>query len=614
MQLGRARPPYRAGERARRRIIASAALSVSLIALTAPAFAAPEILDIRTGRHPDRTRLVLDVSEPASSEYRFVEGTGEFVIDLPGTGPGSAAELRERLNRQIGVIDAIDVTPVVNGAPTRVIVRFRQPAGLARVFRLPPRDGRPYRLVFDFEPVRPSELARELARERAETRPAPEPAPATDALDVQRLDDDRLAAGAAATDPAPEKPADQPPAPPPGDREPVGLAVPITERTRKREATRIEWDISGYIEAEGRYFPQDSVPPGLDQWVGSVAAEPTLDVFVGANSTFTLTLFGRVDSNDDERTHFDIREMKWVGAWGPWELRLGVDKVFWGVTESVHVVDIINQDDAIEDVDAEDKLGQPLASVSYSSDVGLFTLFAMPYFRERTFPGPDGRPSPPIPIDDSQAQFESGTNNWHFDVAARWSHAAGPFDWAVSYFHGVNRDPRMVPGLDGGGNPVMIPRYDIIDQVGFEAQATIDSILLKNETIWRDGELGDFFAGAVGFEYTLFGIGGGDSDLGILAEYLYDSRDGAADQPFQNDLFAGLRWTGNDVQSTEVLVGAIFDLESSAKAINVEAARRFGENWRVSIDGRFFASVPAADPLAMFADDDFIQLRIARWF
>ena len=46
----------------------------------------------------------------------------------------------------------------------------------------------------------------------------------------------------------------------------------------------------------------------------------------------------RVDENDDERTHFDIRELTYLKVAEDWELRIGIRKVFWGVTEFQHLL------------------------------------------------------------------------------------------------------------------------------------------------------------------------------------------------------------------------------------------------------------------------------------
>ena len=87
-----------------------------------------------------------------------------------------------------------------------------------------------------------------------------------------------------------------------------------------------------------------------------------------------------VRSMDDQRTHADLREAYWAWQDDEYELIVGVDKVFWGVAESRHLVDIINQTDLVEDLDEEDKLGQPMVNVSVQRDWGRLGFYLLPYF------------------------------------------------------------------------------------------------------------------------------------------------------------------------------------------------------------------------------------------
>lgn len=376
-----------------------------------------------------------------------------------------------------------------------------------------------------------------------------------------------------------------------------------------------EIDFSGNIEAEGRYFTQGSAHPGPSRQNLSLAIDARLEIdWKDGDSQLTISPFARVDGSDGNRSHFDLREAKWVGVFDPFEVRIGIDKVFWGVTESVHLVDIINQDDALEDIDGEDKLGQPMVAITYDAGPGLLTAYLMPYFRERRFPGADGRPAAPFLVDRRQTEFQSGGNNWHADWALRWSQYIGAFDMAVSYFSGTSRDPRFSLELGASGQPVLIPRYHLIDQAGAELQGTFGALLLKGEAIYQWNDFDDFFAFAGGLEYSFYGIRGGPSDLGLLAEILYDDRGDSADNPFEGDLFLGARWSANDVEGTTILAGGVFDMNSSAKFANIEASRRLGDDWRITLDARFLFNVPVTDPLKPFADDDFFQLRLARFF
>jgi hypothetical protein len=59
----------------------------------------------------------------------------------------------------------------------------------------------------------------------------------------------------------------------------------------------------------------------------------------------------RGDQEDPERSHGDIRELFWSYDARQWDITVGINKVFWGVTESRHLVDAINQTDYVEDID-----------------------------------------------------------------------------------------------------------------------------------------------------------------------------------------------------------------------------------------------------------------------
>ncbi len=375
-------------------------------------------------------------------------------------------------------------------------------------------------------------------------------------------------------------------------------------------------DISGYVGLDLRAFPQRTADDrGDDSVSGSLAIEPefTYQWNDGADNV-VFTPFARLDSVDDERTHFDVRELLWQHIGGDWELRAGIGKVFWGVTESRHLVDVINQTDFVENIDGEDKLGQPMLNVSFIRDWGSMQLFLLPYFRERTFSGPEGRPAMNPPVDVDRAFYTSSSGKHRLDVAARWSRSFDIYDIGVSHFYGTVRDPLLVPGVDGDGKAVLIPRYDVVHQTSIDLQATTGSWLWKLEALRRRGQGDTFHASVAGFEYTFFGVFSSSTDLGLLAEYLYDSRGDDAPHAFDDDIFVGLRLAFNDVQSTEVLAGLIRDRHSDANQISLEVSRRVGEQWTVGVEARVFTNIGANDPIYSMRDDDYLQVSIERHF
>ncbi len=375
-------------------------------------------------------------------------------------------------------------------------------------------------------------------------------------------------------------------------------------------AQAAEW--SGYSALEYRYFPHQTFNEGVGEHdISAVFAPEFYHEWDDGRQSIIVAPFLRVDSEDAERTHADIREARWLIAEDEWEVRLGVGKVYWGVTESQHLVDVINQTDLVENTDTEDKLGQPMINLSFFKDWGTFDLFVLPYFRERTFVGKQGRLRSQLVVDTDNARYESGAKQHHLDVAMRWSQSIGNWDVALSHFYGTNREP--VLQLNSTAT-ALTPYYELMNQTGLELQNTTDSWLWKLEVIRRDTSSETFTALTGGFEYTFYGVFESNYDVGLISEYLFDDRNDELITPFENDVMIGSRITWNDEQSTELLVGLVQDLDSSDAAWNIEASRRFGNNWTLSLEGRIFKSDQAQSSLYQIRRDDYIQLELARYF
>jgi len=378
-------------------------------------------------------------------------------------------------------------------------------------------------------------------------------------------------------------------------------------------AQAVEW--RGFVAAEYRGFFQSPADPVQHDDNVSLALEPEIfHKWNNGRDVVAFTPFLRLDQHDEERTHFDIRELTWVTARDNWEFRFGIRKVFWGVAESNHLVDIINQTDLVEDPDAEDKLGQPMLNLALIRDWGTLDLFVLTGFRERTFPGPEGRLRTQPRVDKDLAVYESSAKRGHIDLAGRWSKSIGVWDAGISYFHGTTRQPRFIPATNGAGENVLAPLYEQIDQTGVDVQATLGSWLLKLEALRRSGQGDAFYAAVGGFEYTFYGVLESAADVGLLVEYHYDQRPKAEASVFDNDLFAGMRLTLNDAQSSQLLAGCVFDLDVSTRFCNIEASRRLGSNWVLSAEMRTFNNVSATDPLFSYRRDSYLQLELAYYF
>ncbi|WP_207787516.1 hypothetical protein [Candidatus Thiosymbion oneisti] len=397
----------------------------------------------------------------------------------------------------------------------------------------------------------------------------------------------------------------------------VKRLLPALSITLASAAYPLDW--SGNLAVEARIFPSAARWSEQKNSGLSLSFQPELrHQWHDGKRGLTFIPFLRIDSTDEERTHADIREFKYLHVADGWEIRAGIDKVFWGVTESQHLVDIVNQTDLIENIDGEDKLGQPMVRVTRVLGNGAIDLFLLPWFRERTFPGAEGRLRTPLVVDTDRARYESDLEQRHFDYALRWNQTIGPVDAALSWFHGTARAPDLVPDTQAGatqnGASGLIPYYPLLRQAGLEFQYTGEAWLWKLEAVHRETKGKDYRAAVGGFEYTFVGIHDTQLDLGVLAEYNYDSRRLDASSPFQNDLFIGTRLTFNDTQSSELLAGGFFDLDYHSRSFRVEASRRIGQSYKLSVEGQLFLDMASRDPLAAFAADDFIRIELTRYF
>ena len=361
------------------------------------------------------------------------------------------------------------------------------------------------------------------------------------------------------------------------------------------EAQTLDW--RGDASFQARWYPQSPAFPGQRSATAGLVVEPTLYAETAQGTSFTLTPLYRYDSADSERTHGDLREayLLMFGEWGEnaWELRLGLDRVFWGVAELHNLVDIVNQLDLVEHPRDRPKLGQPMAHLTVAGDWGIAEAFLLPYHRKRTFPGPDGRLRSRYLIDD-EAEYESGAEERHVDFAVRYSNTVGWLDFGLSAFVGTSREPTFLISDQPGPLPAMdaplTPYYEQIRQFGVDAQLTTEPWLYKMEAIHRSGVrnlLGqdeDYRAFIFGLERTVYSVLGTGADITVLGEWLYDDRGRRAPSVWANDMFIAGFLSFNDVHGTQLGLGILGDLRHDFRAMNFEVSRRLSGNWTMRLE------------------------------
>ena len=377
------------------------------------------------------------------------------------------------------------------------------------------------------------------------------------------------------------------------------------------EKSKIYSEVSGNIKVDYRYFPDDALYPGQHQEYFSMRFQP--EIYLEWNKGKQLlqfTGFARIDQHDRKRSHADIRELYWQGIFKNWELSIGIKKIFWGVTESNNLVNIINQADVLEGSDVEHKLGQPMIHASFNQNWGTIDLYAMTYFREMRFPGQEGRLRPPFELDTSNTTYESNSEEYNLDLAIRWSHAIGAFDIGISHFYGTSRLP-LFKTRDG---MTFNSHYELINQTGIDMQASTGSMLWKAELIYRKSKRKTITAFTLGGEYTFSNLFSSGIDLGMLAEYNFDDRGAESINGLNDDLFFGSRIAFNDPQSTDFLGGIVIDRNSKTLRYFVEANRRLGDSWKISIEASGFNNIDPAEFLYLIRNDSYLQFSLTKYF
>lgn len=391
---------------------------------------------------------------------------------------------------------------------------------------------------------------------------------------------------------------------------------------------------AGALELEGRLDADLRAFKPAEHRELTVALAGTLQAYHGFEALplrFEAELFYRQDADDDQRSGGDIRQAFLELRHGDVDVSLGWRRVFWGVTESRSLVDVINQDDRAGDIRGDDKLGQPMLKIDWHGTLGTASLHLMPRGRKRVFAGDDGYPRTLLWLDGPGGRYTGERDRP--DIAARWQYSGDGFDVGLSYFDGSARDPdfevcaRIRPqplfelpcaplaalaGFDAPA-PLLALRERLAEWPGYaeleaalwqrvsrhlrlrpvyphERRLGLDLQYLSGSWAWRLEALARQREGrrsralVAGAEYSLPGFLATGWDVGVLAEYLYDQRrDDPFNRYFDDDLFIGTRVMANDIAGSSLIAGMIVSRDGQDRFYSVEAGRRLGEYWRATL-------------------------------
>lgn len=348
-------------------------------------------------------------------------------------------------------------------------------------------------------------------------------------------------------------------------------------------------------EAPAAIGESDRLAPGFQ-------AEADVSGDLGGTA-YKLRLFGNWDAQDEERRYADIRQASLHWRRDGLSLGLGVGTFFWGVSETLNIVNVLNQSDLRQAVDGKDKLGQSFASVGLRLGSGELSLYYLPTFREREFPQ---RPSFGLPVSDS-ARFETSAKGG--DIALRGLFYVGDLEAGLGYFNGTRRAPLLI--RDSPVDTELKPFYIETENLLLDALYLVGDTILKLEAkTGRELDQG-FFAANLGIEYPVYALPDSVQDLSLIAEYLLDDRDEQAETLGQNDLFVGLKTTFGDIGSSQFRGVVSYDFESGANYADLSLKHRLNDWFRIETRALLFLNAgPEDTALYPVRDEDFIELKL----
>ncbi len=381
------------------------------------------------------------------------------------------------------------------------------------------------------------------------------------------------------------------------------------EQQEKVKVKKLTSELSGNIRGDYRYYPDEGLYIGQQQEYVSAVFNPEIYLeWANGKQRIQFKGFGRLNQYDNKQTHVDLREFYYQRVLKKWEISIGVKQIYWGFTESNHLVNVINQDDVLEGNDIENKLGQPMGHISVSQKWGTVDFMVMPYFRKVQFPGIRGRGRPPFLLDEDNIWFESENEEYNPDLAIRWFHNIKSVDIGLSHFYGTSRVPFFDVSLEGDFTLM----HELINQTGLEFQATTGAMLWKLEAINRVSERKTIKAFTVGAEYTFSNVF--KTDLGFLLEYNYDDRGAELINGLNDDVFMGMRIGFNDKQSTDFLGGINVDAETGTMTYFAEANRRLGDSWKLSFKMFGLNTDTETEFFYLIRKDGFVEASLSKYF
>jgi hypothetical protein len=213
----------------------------------------------------------------------------------------------------------------------------------------------------------------------------------------------------------------------------------------------------------------------------------------------------------------ELREalVSWRG--GEWDASVGRRIVVWGRADKVNPTDVIGSRDytLLVPEDDDQRRGSTMATLARTFGDYTATAYWLPEFRPNIVPI---EKLPGFSVRQGDARVDAAQG------AIRLDHTGRGFDWALSYFDGLDRDPdARIDSLSSTGVSVEA-RHRRARVFGADFATNLDKVGLRGEVAYHDEaardpadafDKGDYVSSAIGLDRNV-----GD-DVNINVQYLF---------------------------------------------------------------------------------------------
>ncbi len=363
----------------------------------------------------------------------------------------------------------------------------------------------------------------------------------------------------------------------------------------------------GNIGYQQWYYPREGTAPNQPDFVSTVKG--ALFLTYQLSETPVEFIFNSRFVYDPEDTSLEKKGVQFMGAGRnrmlvddlyldalgeTMEFRVGYQIFSWKTVESVSWADFLNQVDRQGDLLDPDKIGELAARARFISPLGdesTLEFFYLPWFTPGTNAQPGSR-SYVMPITNDYNAIEYGSSKKRIRPQGALKFSSSMFeeiDYSLFYFHGYDRNMFVTFNPNQG----LRQKYELMHRGGLTFQGTVEDWLIKGEAIvstYENNSIDPFGAGTFGIEYTFNSLFIQNHDIGLITEVIATSDFGKdpatlpSFRPFNNHLFAGVRYTFNNTSDRSFLIGAFNNMSYYEMLVSAKYNERILELFTLEIE------------------------------